>query len=152
MADTADARVILAEGALELGRMKGALKGALTVFKKPLEGAEDWPVDFADEIAKLEVAADALEAAWVAVRIRFPQDSRVVKELAAAHEDTRELMAKYVQARQRDGHRGRDEPEEGFAAVWNTSLDFDTRREGYSEAAQQAVGVDLGQGRDPSKA
>jgi hypothetical protein len=48
LADTADARSILAEAALQLGRMKGTLKNALTVFQRPLETGEDWPVDFSD--------------------------------------------------------------------------------------------------------
>lgn len=144
LADIADARSILADGALELGRTKGVLRDALTAFKGPLEGQGDWPNDFASEIGKLEAAADALEAALVGVLIRFAEGSRVAKEMAAAHKDVRQLIVKYVQAYQRDqSGRARKEPEEDFSPVWETSLDFDARRAGYLEAAQRAVGVEL---------
>lgn len=147
LADRADARTVLADGGLELGRMKGTLKDALSVFKEPLEGNGDWPVDFPDEIAKVETAADALEAALVRVRIRFEKETRIVKEMIAAHEDVRTLLTRYVQARKRDNAPGgRKEPEKDFEAVWTTSLDYDARVVGYVEAAQCAVGAELGNG------
>lgn len=147
MEDRKDARSILAEGALELGRMKGALRDALTVFKDPLEGHTSWPPDFPEQIAKLEAAADKLEAALVAVRIRFEKDARAVREMIAAAEGVFALVAKYVQARQHDvfgGGRNERTKEKDFELIWQTSLDFDARRAGYLEAAQKAVGVKLG--------
>lgn len=51
LADTADARSILAEAAMQLGRMKGTLKNALTVFQRPLETGEDWQSRVALELA-----------------------------------------------------------------------------------------------------
>jgi hypothetical protein len=107
--DRADARSILAEGALELGRLKSAMKDAFTAFSKPLEsgdGRED--CDYGGEVSKLERAAEALEAALAGVRIRFKQDSAVVVELAAALAASRSLITVYFLARNDDLAGGRD--------------------------------------------
>jgi len=62
--DRADARSTLAEGALELGRMKSVMKDALTAFTKPLETGEGWPNDYGEEIGRLEKAAEAWRRRW----------------------------------------------------------------------------------------
>lgn len=60
LADIGDARSILAEGALELGRMKSVMKDALTKFAKPLTGKGEWPPDsLGDVVTQLEGAYDA---------------------------------------------------------------------------------------------
>jgi HAMP domain-containing protein len=68
LADIADARSILAEGALELARMKSVMKDALTKFEKPLTGQGEWPPDSLDEIHRLKLAVEDLESALAAVK------------------------------------------------------------------------------------
>jgi hypothetical protein len=53
----------------------------LTKFQKPLTGEGEWPPDSLDQIRKLELAAEKLESALAAVRIRFPHDDDVVTQL-----------------------------------------------------------------------
>jgi hypothetical protein len=149
LADTADARAVLADGALELGRAKGALKDALTAFDLPLSSGQpgNWPMDFGAKIRELEAAADALEAAVTVVRIRLPKRSLVVREIDAAYQDVRSIMASYRQAWQRDLSGDRKGADKDSEAVWNLSLDFDARREAFLEAAQVAVGAKLGRAK-----
>ncbi len=82
--DRADARSILAEGALELGRLKAVMKDALTKFEKPLNTGEDWPPDSGREIGRLEKGVEGLESALAGVRIRFEEGSAVIDELQGA--------------------------------------------------------------------
>jgi hypothetical protein len=148
--DRADARSILAEGALELGRLKSAMKTVFTNFTQPLETGDGWEdCDYSGEVSKLEQAAEALEAALAGVRIRFKQDSAVVVELAAALAAARSLITVYFLARSDDLVEGkrRDRLEkkgrEDYSETMQMSVDFDTHRDAYLAAARDVVGVEL---------
>jgi hypothetical protein len=148
--DRADARSILAEGALELGHLKSAMKTAFTTFTKPLETGDGWEdCDYGGEVSKLEQAGEALEAALAAVRIRFKQDSAVVVELAAALAAARSVITVYFLARNDDlaGGKRRERKEEkggeDYSEVMQLSVDFDNHRDAYLAAARDVVGVDL---------
>jgi|GEM_PF-2707485 len=148
--DRNDARSILADGALELGRMKSVMKDALTKFGPPLNTGDGWPDDFGEQIEALEKAAEGLELALAAVRIRFEAGSAVIDELNGALEEARKVIITYVLARQSDrtgGHRreqldrkGRDDS----IGVMDASIEFDQHRDAYLAAAQKVVGVELG--------
>ena len=147
--DRADARSILADSALELGRMKSVLKDAFTAFSRPLETDEVRPEDFGAQIGNLEKGAEALESALAAIRIRFEQDSAVVTELAGAVTTTRSLISVYFLARQSDtggdrrsGRRDRQDRDDRRGA-WELSKAFDQHRDAYLAAAQKVVGVAL---------
>lgn len=148
--DRADARSILAEGALELGRLKSAMKDAFTVFTKPLETGEGWEdVPYSEEISKLERAGEALEAALAGVRIRFKQDSAVVVELAAALAASRSIITVYFLARGDDlagGNRRERQEKKGredYSEAMQLSVDFDKHRDAYLAAARDVVGAKL---------
>jgi hypothetical protein len=148
--DRNDARSILAEGALELGRMKSVMKDALSKFRHSLNTGEDWPDDFGEEIGRLEKGAEGLEQALAGVRIRFEAGSPVIEELHAARIAARKVLITYALARHSDqagGHRreqldrkGRDDTIE----VMDASVEFDQCRDAYLAAAQKVVGVKLG--------
>jgi len=148
--DRADARSILAEGALELGRMKGVMKDALTKFDGPLNSGEGWPDDFGIEIGRLEKAGEDLEFALAAVRIRFKAGSAVIEELHKALVAGRSIISVYFLARRSDqaggqrreqlDRKGRDD----YLEVMEASIEFDQHRDAYLLAAQKVVGVDLG--------
>jgi len=147
--DRADARSILADGALELGRMKSVMKDVLTKFDKPLNTGEGWPEDFGAEIGRLEKAGEGLEQALAAVRIRFKAGSAVIDELHGALGSARAVITIYFLARQSDvdgGHR-REQLErrgrEDYLEVMDSSIEFDRHRDAYLVAAQKVVGVDL---------
>jgi hypothetical protein len=147
MEDRSDARTVLTEAALELGRMKSKMKDVLTTFSKPLETGEDWPDDYLDEISKLERATEALEAALAAVLVRFKQAEDVSTELQAAVDDVRSLMAVYFLA-EKDGDRRRDRrerrnEEDDHSEALKFSTSFDAHRDAYLAAAQRMVGVQL---------
>ena len=139
MEDRKDARSTLADGALELGRMKAVMKETLTDFQAPLRGGADWPVDFGDYIGVLEHAREALESALAATRIRFPQGAEVVVELNGAWESVRSLISVYVIAH---GDRASD-PDKDWHEAWDFSEAFDRHKEAYLDAAQKAAGVKL---------
>ncbi len=147
--DRADARSTLAEGVLELGRLKSVMKDAFTTFTKPLETGEGWPDKYGEEISKLERAAEALEAALAGVRIRFKQDSDVVVELDAALAASRSLITVYFLARGDDlaGGNRRERLEqkgrEDYSEAMQLSVDFDKHRDAFLAAAQKVVGVAL---------
>jgi len=148
--DRADARSILADGALELGRMKSVMKDALTKFDTPLNTGEGWPDDFGAEIGRLEKAGEGLEQALAAVRIRFKAGSAVIDELHGALVAARSIITIYFLARQSDaggGHRRKQLERKGredHLEVMGTSNEFDRHRDAYLVAAQKVVGVDLG--------
>jgi hypothetical protein len=154
--DRKDARAILAEGALELGRMKSVMKDALTKLGPSLNTGEKWPDDFGEEIGKLEKAAEALEQALAAVRVRFEAGSPVIEELDAARVAARKVTIIYVLARRSDqaggsrreqlDRRGRDDTIE----VMDASVEFDQHRDAYLAAAQKVVGVELNSQSTPS--
>lgn len=147
--DRADARSILAEAALELGRMKSVMKDALTAFSRPLETGEDWPDSFGDEIGKMERAAEALESALAGVRIRFKQEAVVVTELAGALAATRSLISIYFLARRSDvgGGRRRERLDrrdsDDYSEAMTFSQEFDSHRDAYLAGAQKVVGSTL---------
>lgn len=148
--DRNDARSILAEGALELGRMKSVMKDALTKFGPPLNTGEAWPDDFGEQIGMLEKAAEGLELALAAVRIRFEAGSAVIDELNGALVEARKVIITYVLARHSDqtgGHRREQLDRKGSddtIGVMDASVEFDQHRDAYLAAAQKVVGVELG--------
>lgn len=147
--DRNDARSILAEGALELGRMKGVMKDALTKVGPSLNTGEDRPDDFGAEIGRLEKGGEGLEMALAAVRIRFAAGSPVIEELNAALIEARKVIITYVLAKHSDqaggrrreqlDRRGRDDTIE----LMDASVKFDQHRDAYLAAAQEVVGVNL---------
>jgi hypothetical protein len=139
LADIADARSILAEGALELGRMKSVMKDALTKFERPLTGRGDWPPDSLDQIRKLELAAEDLESALAAVRIRFQHDSDAVAQLEGAYDSARSVVTVYGLANGSEA----DEDHSDYAEALMLGTVFDSRKDTYLIAAQLAVGVNL---------
>jgi hypothetical protein len=147
--DRGDARSTLAEGALELGRMKVALMDALTGFTRPLETGEGWPDDFDSEIGKLETAVEALQSALAVVRIRFKPGSDVVVELDLSMAMAQSLKDLYIRAKGSGvaGGKRRDPREEqgrdDYSKAMKLTLEFDLHRDGYLAAAQGVVGVDL---------
>jgi hypothetical protein len=139
LADIADARSILAEGALELGRMKSVMKDALTKFEKPLTGKSAWPPDSLDEIRRLELAAEDLESALAAIRIRFPHDGDVVTQLESAYDAARSVITVYGLA---DGTET-DDDHSDYAEALMLGTNFDSHKDTYLITAQNAVGVQL---------
>jgi hypothetical protein len=139
LADIADARSILAEGALELGRMKSAMKDALTMFEKPLTGRSEWPPDSLDEIHRLELAAEDLESALAAVRIRFQHDDDVVTQLEGAYDAARSVITVYGLANGTEA----DEDHSDYAEALMLGTSFDSRKDTYLITAQNTVGVQL---------
>lgn len=96
--DRTDARSTLAEGALELGRMKGVMKDTLAKFEKALRGEQPWPPETKERINAMEVALEALESALAAVRIRFAHDDEIVIRLEGAHDSARSALITYWMA------------------------------------------------------
>lgn len=144
MEDRKDARSTLAEGALELGRAKAAMKDAFTAFQLPLQRGCDWPKDFGEYVGKLERANEALESALAAVRIRFAQEDDVVVELGRAWASLRSLISVYVIARgDVFSERGPNNPHDDYREALRFGEAFDAHRDGYLAAAQQVVGVKL---------
>jgi len=150
LADRADARSILAEGALELGHLKSAMKDAFSKFTKSLETGEGWEdVPYSAEVSKLEQAGEALEAALAAVRIRFKQDSAVVVELAAALAAARSVITVYFLARNDDLADGKrrerleKKGREDYSEALQLSIDFDNHKDAYLAVAQDVVGAEL---------
>lgn len=138
MDDRKDARASLAEGALELGRMKAVMKDALTKFGPPLEGKAEWPSDSRDQIHALELAAERLDGALAAIRIRFAHEADVVTRLESAHDAARSVISVY-------GLSWGTTPEdrEDLEEVWKFSTLFDAQKDAYLICAQKAVGVKL---------
>jgi hypothetical protein len=143
MADHADARSVLAEGALEVLRMKSVLKDALTKFGMPLRGSASWPPDFHEQIGKLEVAGEELESALAALRIRFPQTDDSVVELDAALQSARSLISIYTTTRGDEFGGSSGGGREAHREALSMSATFDRHRDAYLAAAQTAVGVSL---------
>jgi hypothetical protein len=149
LADRADARSTLTEGALELGRMKGALIDSLTNFTPPLKTGEGWPDDFDSEIEKLDTAIEALQSALAAVRIRFKQESKVAVELdlsvamAQWHKDLylRARGSDVAGGKRRAGREGQDRDD--YDKAMEVTSKFDLHRDAYLAAAQKTVGAAL---------
>jgi hypothetical protein len=142
--DRADARSILAHGALELGRMKTVMKDALTAFKEPIAGKADWPPDFRDYIARLETAKEALESALAEIRIRFRDGDAVVNEFDRACRSVTSIISVYWIARGDEfGGGSPNDSREDSREAWELSQKFDGHKAAYLAAAQKIVGVEL---------
>jgi hypothetical protein len=142
--DRKDARATLADGALELGRMKAVMKDALTAFKEPLAGRGDWPSDFRDHIAKLERAKEAVESALAAIRIRFADGEDVVAEYEGACDAVTAIISVYWIARGDEFGSGTpNDPVEDSAEAWTQSEAFDAHKMAFLAAAQKLVGAKL---------
>lgn len=141
MEDRKDARSILADGALELGRTKSVMKDALTKFEKPLTGKAEWPPleEAKDQIHKLELAGEELESVLAAVRIRFQHDENVVVRMESAYESVRSVLAVYWIACGTEP----DEDHQDYAEALKFGTIFDSQKDAYLIAAQKAVGVKL---------
>lgn len=145
--DRADARSTLAQGALELGRMKTVMKKALGAFDGPLAGRGDWPSDFGDYIAKLETAKEAVESALAGIRIRFRDGDAVVNEFDGACSAVTSIISVYWIARGDEfGGGSPNESREDSREAWELSQKFDDHKAAYLAAAQKVVGVELGNG------
>jgi hypothetical protein len=143
--DRADARSTLAQGALELGRMKTVMKEALTVFKEPIAGHGDWPSDFRDYIAGLETAKEALESALAGIRIRFREGDAVANEFDGACRAVTSIISVYVIARgDAFGGGSPSDSREDSREAWELSQEFDDHKAAFLAAAQKVAGVQLG--------
>ncbi len=143
--DRADARSTLAQGALEMGRMKSAMKEALTDFKEPIAGRGDWPVDFRDYIGRLETAKEALESSLAVIRIRFRDGDAVVNELEGACSAVTSIISVYWIARGDEfGGGSPNDSREDSREAWELSQKFDDHKAAFLAAAQKVVGVELG--------
>jgi hypothetical protein len=138
--DRNDARSILAQGALELGRMKGVMKDTLAKFEKALKGAEPWPPDTKGQINAMEVAEEELESALAAVRIRFAHDDEIVIRLEGAHDSARSALITYWTAAGTEP----DDDHTDYAEAIKFGALFDSYKDSYLIVAQKAVGVELG--------
>jgi hypothetical protein len=144
--DRKDSRGSLADGALELGRMKGAMKDANTAFSRPMAGRGDWPENYGDLLAGLERGKESLEQKLAAVEIRFAESAAVVVELRGAVEAVTSLISISVIARA-EVHLDRDEDKRP-AREWNRESNeanekFDAHKKEYLAAAQKLVGAKL---------
>jgi hypothetical protein len=139
-ADRADARSTLAEGALELSRMKGVMKDTLANFEKALKGKQPWPPDTKEQINAMEVALEALESALAAVRIRFAHDEQIVIRLESAHDSARSALITYWMAAGTEP----DDNHTDYAEAIKFGTLFDSCKDSYLIVAQKAVGVKLG--------
>lgn len=140
--DRNDARSILAQGALELGRMKGVMKDTLAKFEKALRGTEPWPPDTKGQINAMEIAEETLESALAAVRIRFAHDDEIVIRLEGAHDSAHSALITYWMAA---GTEPNDDHTDYAEAIKFGTL-FDSYKDTYLVVAQKAVGVELGAG------
>lgn len=139
LADITDVRSVLAEGALELGRMKSVMKDALGKFENALKGKGEWPPDTTEQINAMEAAEEALESALAAVRIRFKHDDQVVTRLEGAYNAARSALITYWMAA---GTEPDDDHTEYAEAIKFGTL-FDSQKDAYLIAAQKAFGVKL---------
>lgn len=139
LADRADARTILAEGALELGRMKGVMKDTLTKLENALKGEGPWPPDTNEQIHAMEVAEEALESALAAVRIRFAHDDEIVIRLEGAHDAARSALVTYWTAAGSEP----DDDHADYADALKFGAFFDSCKDSYLVVAQKAVGAKL---------
>jgi hypothetical protein len=119
--------------------MKSVMKDALTKFEKPLTGEGAWPPDSLDEIRRLELAAEDLESALAAVRIRFPHDGDVVAQLEGAYDAARSVIVVYGLANGTEA----DDDHSDYAEALMLGTNFDSHKDTYLITAQSAVGVQL---------
>ncbi len=141
--DRTDARSTLAEGALELGRMKGVMKDTLAKFEKALKGEEPWPPETKEQIKAMEVAEEALDSALAAVRIRFAHDDEIVIRLEGAHDSARSALITYWMAAGTEP----DDDHTDYAEAIKFGTLFDSCKDSYLIVAQKAVGTTLAKAR-----
>jgi hypothetical protein len=144
--DARDARATLADGALELSRLKEALGEALSAFRPALTTGKDWPEDYGGEFRALDERIGALDSAQAAVRIRFKGDDPVVSALDQAQETARAIRLTYYLLVTREGPQGNQIPDsyqQNTRDALALHRQFDRYRSKFLEAAQKAVGVEL---------
>lgn len=148
LADRGDARNALTAGALELGRLKAAMKEAFTAFGNAASKGE-WPEDFPDQLGRLQDATDDLEGALAGVRIRFSEEEPVVKELDSALKTSKALIVIYATTRIADLKGDNDwagMPEkraDPYGDALTLSQLFDDQKKGFLAAAHKAAGAKL---------
>lgn|GEM_PF-6597475 len=104
-----------------------------------MAGRAEWPPPekSKDQIHKLELAAEELESALAAIRIRFQHDENVVVRLESAYDSACSVIAVYSSA------YGTEPDRQDNAVLRNVSTTFDSQKDAYLIAAQKAVGVKL---------
>jgi len=143
--DRKDARETLADGALELGRMKAAMKDANTAFSRPMAGRGDWPENYWELLAGLERGKESLEQKLAAVEIRFAESAAVVVELRGAVEAVTSLISISVIA---NAEQHLDDDDRPDRREWNRESNeanekFDAHKKAYLAASQALVGAKL---------
>ncbi|MDX6610378.1 MAG: hypothetical protein QOF85_2303 [Solirubrobacterales bacterium] len=144
--DARDARVILADGALELSRLKEALSRAQDAFGPALTTGKNWPEDEEGEFRTLDEHIGALDSAQAAVRIRFKSDDPVVASLDQAQATAHAIRSTYylLDLRVRpQGDQIPDSYQQNMRDALALHRQFDRYRNMFLEAAQKAAGVDL---------
>jgi len=140
--DRTDARATLADGALELGRMKAAMKDANTAFGRPMAEQVDWPDNYNDLLSDLELGKEWLEQKLAAIEIRFAEDENVVTELRGAVKAVTTLISISVIARA-ETHANVDRTAHSTRESNAANEKFDAHKKAFLAAAQKAVGVKL---------
>jgi hypothetical protein len=145
LADLSDARDVLAAGALVLGQTKTTLREAYGQFEAPLGNlAREWPQGSWDTINEVLDAAEALETAVAALRIRFDRSDSVVAEPTLALEDVRALATLYRRAwgSEFGPSRNRDELADSERGE-KLNVSYDAHKDAYLDAAQRLAGAKL---------
>jgi hypothetical protein len=140
--DRTDARATLADGALELGRMKAAMKDANTAFGGPMAGRADWPDNYKDLLSDLELGKEWLEQKLAAIEIRFAEDEDVVTELRGAVKAVTALISISVIARP-ETHADVDRTTHSTRESREANERFDAHKKAFLAASQKAVGIKL---------
>lgn len=145
--DARDARGTLAEGALELGRMKETLRRAQDAFGPALTTGENWPEDEEGEFQVLDERINALESAQAAIRIRFKGTDPIVQALDMALAAAHAMRSRYYLLELRERPQGGQIPDSyqrDMRDVLALHRQFDVNRDKFLESGQKAVGVSLG--------
>jgi hypothetical protein len=143
--DRKDARYVLAAGALALGQAKTTLREAYGRFEAPLGNlAREWPDNTWDTLNDILDAAEALEAALAALRIRFDKSDPVVGELGLALGDVRALAALYRRAAGSvfGASQNRDELADSERGE-KLNVSYDGHKDAFLDAAQRLAGAKL---------
>jgi hypothetical protein len=140
--DRKDARATLADGALELSRMKAAMKDANTAFGRPMAGRAEWPDNYSDLLSDLEHGKEWLEAKLAAIEIRFAENENVVTELRGAVGAVTALISISAIARA-ETHANVDRTAHSTRESNAANEKFDAHKKAFLAAAQKAVGAKL---------
>jgi hypothetical protein len=147
LADQADARATLAEGALALGHTKTTLDRAQDAFGSAMTTGQHWPEDEEAELRAIDDQVGELERAQAAVRIRFKGDHAAVDALDLAINTAQGIRMQFNLLGLRERPQG-DQPPDSYQETTGDVLSlyrqFDRCRDRYLTAAQEAVGVTLG--------